>query len=148
MSFDNIDSFVAEFEEQKKQFSVKMQGEFKKMVTEFFDACPDVKSIVWVQYTPYFNDGSPCVFGIGDVTFSNADPENVSPWGELEDEEEGLWAASYGYKEYLAEPQAEYCDKFSRMVNQLDGVMQEMFGDHVRINVTREGFDVEEYIHD
>lgn len=148
MSFDNIDQFVAEFEDQRKQFTLKMQDEFKKMVNEFFDFCPDVKSIVWVQYTPYFNDGDPCTFSIGDVSFSNADPDKVSPWGELEEEEDGLWAAAYMYNDHLDKSQAEYCSKFSRMVNQLDAVMEEMFGDHVRINVTREGFDVEDYDHD
>lgn len=148
MSFDNIDRFVVEFQEQKKQFKMKMQEEFKKTVKEFFDNCPGVKSIVWVQYTPYFNDGEPCVFQIGDTSFSNADPDKVSPWGELEDEEDGLWAAAYRYADHLDKNQAEYCNKFAKMVNQLDEVMEEMFGDHVRINVTREGFDIQDYIHD
>ncbi len=36
----------------------------KTAFLEFFNQCPRVESIVWVQYAPYFNDGNPCIFSV------------------------------------------------------------------------------------
>ena len=30
---------------------------------------PALKAIRWNQYTPYFNDGDPCTFSVGEVMF-------------------------------------------------------------------------------
>lgn len=38
---------------------------------------PGIDSFGWTQYTPYFNDGEPCVFGVGEVW--------VKPVGEGEE---------------------------------------------------------------
>lgn len=40
----------------------KQQVFFKEACSLLFDNLPDLKSFGWRQYTPYFNDGDPCVF--------------------------------------------------------------------------------------
>lgn len=45
---------------------------------------------------------------------------------------------------------AASCDAFSRMINssEMKDIFLAMFGDHVKVTATREGFDVEDYDHD
>jgi hypothetical protein len=45
---------------------------------------------------------------------------------------------------------AAACALFSKAVgsSEMEDVMQAMFGDHVKVIATREGFDVEDYDHD
>ncbi len=33
-----------------------------------FEEYPFLGAIAWAQYTPYFNDGDPCVFSTGEIT--------------------------------------------------------------------------------
>ena len=46
----------------------------------------DFEGLRWKQYTPYFNDGDPCVFGIGDVYCRVKglpyDPDQEGGWEE------------------------------------------------------------------
>jgi hypothetical protein len=161
-----FDKLIADQAELRKQFQDKAQGLFKNITKEFFEKNPGVTAFVWTQYTPYFNDGDTCEFGVNDVTFTNApDPENVQ-WEEYEGEEEGVWTAnnvkyvlesdrSY-YKEDADKIRAaggvdpESCQLMSDAIgsSEMSDVMLAMFGDHVKIIATREGFDVEDYSHD
>lgn len=55
-----------------QHYSTKNQVE-PRPISELVDALdallafPEVESVRWEQYTPYFNDGDVCEFGIGDV---------------------------------------------------------------------------------
>ncbi len=49
------------------------QAEFKT----FLDAHPNVLGFVWEQYTPYFNDGDPCEFGVREIRVIFNTPEAV-----------------------------------------------------------------------
>lgn len=43
------------------------KANFNKMVQELFIKYPELNSFSWTQYTPYFNDGEPCEFGVHEV---------------------------------------------------------------------------------
>lgn len=68
-------------------------------------AHPMISAVRWHQYTPYFNDGDPCEFGVSrpQTRFATFDPAstddtdlNGNPWGE--DNEEGFEEVeSWGY---------------------------------------------------
>jgi hypothetical protein len=45
---------------------------------EFMEAHPDVKAIGWTQYTPYFNDGEECIFGVHSLHASASDERDDS----------------------------------------------------------------------
>lgn len=157
---------ISQQAEMKRQFQAQAQELFKGMTKEFFDKNPGITAVTWVQYTPYFNDGEPCVFSVGDVSFTNAsDPEDIN-YGEYEGEEEGAWAATNlthvmnSDREWYRETReailaaggvdVESCDELSNaiMSSEMEDVMLAMFGDHARIIATREGFTVDEYEHD
>lgn len=53
------------------------------IVRPLFDY-PGVENIYWTQYTPYFNDGDPCTFGVYFEPYINY---NVEEGGDPEDEE-------------------------------------------------------------
>lgn len=162
-----FDQLLADQAELKRQFQTQAQEMFKGITKEFFDKNPGVKSIVWTQYTPYFNDGDTCEFGVNSPSFSNSpNGEGVSPWGEYDGDDESIWACdNVGSvltldREYWKEEadriraaggvDADSCDAFSRMIlsSEMSDVFLAMFGDHVKVVATSEGFDVEDYDHD
>jgi hypothetical protein len=105
---------------------------------------------------------------VGEPTFTNAPADELSDirWGEYEGETEGVWAAeNIGYvmeadRVYYQDTKnailaaggvdAESCTLFAKAVcaSEMEDVMQAMFGDHVKVIATREGFEVDEYDHD
>lgn len=155
-TFDNL------LEQQRKlreEFQATAQELFKQTTKQFFDQNPGVTAIHWTQYTPYFNDGDECVFGVGDIYFTNATPEqfeeDIARWGDYEGEDENVWSESaWGFKyhkdRYYKGINIDQAEEFSKLVgsSDMEEVMEAMFGDHVRVVATREGFDVREYDHD
>jgi len=163
---EKFDQLLNEQEELRRKFQVTAQELFKETTKEFFDGNPGVKAVVWAQYTPYFNDGDTCTFSVNSPTFTNApDPENVR-WGEYNGDEEGVFAVEnmqYTMKSdshyYKADQEAirkaggvdvDSCEAFERMITSsaMEDVMLAMFGDHVQVIATREGFEVNDYDHD
>jgi len=162
--------FYALIDEQqalRAKFQTEAQAMFKETMKDFFDKNTGITALKWTQYTPYFNDGEPCEFRVNSVTFTNASPEeldNVTHYGEYEGEDETVWAAegiSYTLKsKYHVNDAAKIratggidvdsCDLIDKMIqsSEMEEIMQEMFGDHVQITATRDGFNVEDYDHD
>lgn len=88
---------------------------------------PSLEKIHWTAYTPYFNDGEACYYS------SNHN------YAEIEGRD-----LNYGTPEYkeIKKELSEFLSQFD------DDLMMDLFGDHVRIVITREGLSVEEYQHD
>jgi hypothetical protein len=162
-----MEALTEKFEEMRKEFMQESQDKMKLVFKEFFDASPGVKSIVWTQYTPYFNDGDTCEFSVNTPTFSNSESgEDVSGWGEYEGDDESIWATGglqwvmTSTSDYLQGTKAkilagekidfELAEYLSTMLqsSSMEDVMQGMFGNHVKIVATINGFDIEEYDHD
>lgn len=150
-----FDKLIDEQRALQKKFQTTAQALFKETTKEFFDKNPNVTAAVWTQYTPYFNDGETCEFGVNDVTFTNApDPENIH-WDDYEGDAEAAADGSEiftwsGWGEAPNGLDQEMCNSFSRMVqsSEMEDVMKAMFGDHVKVVATREGFDVDSCDHD
>lgn len=53
----------------EKQFQLTVQGQLTSIFQEVFNLVPQLHEITWSQYTPYFNDGDTCTFGIREVYF-------------------------------------------------------------------------------
>lgn len=75
---------------------------------------PEVTGIAWTQYTPYFNDGEPCVFRAGEPYFCF---EGV----ELSDEEEAYYDYSWMEEDFEENKRVwcgDYCNSeiFDRIV--------------------------------
>ena len=58
---------------------------------KIFDTFPEVKSVSWTQYTPYFNDGEECTFSahIDYFYVNGTDKYGDTMWGYDEEDFEG-----------------------------------------------------------
>ena len=150
-----FDKLLDEQRELQKKFQATAQALFKETTKEFFDKNANITAIVWTQYTPYFNDGDTCEFSVNEPTFTNApDPENVR-WGEYDGDDEVAADGSeiFAWESWGEPPEGinvSMCEAFGRMIqsSEMEDVMKAMFGDHVKVVATREGFDVDDYDHD
>jgi hypothetical protein len=127
----------------------------------------EIVSFGWHQYTPYFNDGETCVFSVYTPWFRTAadtgegssdDDGNeleVSDWHEHPTLGGRDWDAPKGADDerpYKGSNEARWrrCLAFTNALDSdaFDDVLQEAFGDHCEITVTRDGITVEGYSHD
>jgi hypothetical protein len=117
---------------------VKSAGKaaFANELKTLFDSHPELVAVRWNQYTPYFNDGNTCEFGVGGLAYkTTSTPEDA---GDLEDGFDYAW----GNESPLLVSLGEFRKGF------IDEVLLAAFGDHVEITATRDGIEVEEYSHD
>ena len=159
MDFNNIQTMIndmnKEIEELRETYKQKTQKLFKKAFLAFFEQNPEVTAVGWRQYTPYFNDGDTCEFSSYAcyATVTNAkDYENVVH-GEYQGEDEGVWIYDPDYgslnEELIPPTVAANSDALRKLLGSVsDDMYQSMFGDHVVVTSTREGFDVTDYEHD
>lgn len=119
-----------------------------------FELAPNTKSICWIQYTPYFNDGDTCVFSVGDIFF-NAEK---LPYGEDDD----ITAYYYGegeMEQHYFSNFREKCKDSTLLISILDFIYtffyesefaKEVFGDHIAIyiNAGDNDFTISEFEHD
>lgn len=54
-------------EAMKKRLMDEGKAAFAEHFETFFKKNTQVESLRWTQYTPYFNDGEDCHFGVGDT---------------------------------------------------------------------------------
>jgi len=144
----SLQELATKFTEVKSKMMAEGQEALKTEFQKVFEAYPKITVIKWNQYTPYFNDGDTCEFGVGSFVISNAlNAEEVSSYGEYEGETEGEWAEElWGdtAKEYpLIRDLENFCNT---------GIGKEIllmtFEDHSIVTATCEGFDIEEYEHE
>ena len=163
-----FDKLLSDQAELRKQFQERAQALFKNITKEFFEKNPGITGVVWTQYTPYFNDGSPCEFSVNDCTFTNAPVDELDDvrWGEYDGDTEGVWACENiahvleSGRDYYKETReliiakggvnVHSCKMFSDAItsHEMEDVMLAMFGDHSKVIATRDGFNVDEYDHD
>jgi hypothetical protein len=126
---------------------------FSEMAKSVFESNPDLKGFRWTQYTPYFNDGDTCTFSTNSDYPDLLHPKDEAHSYEDEDDDAEIgWIRDlYWYDEHknLKSPlRKAYKDVQSFLGEFDDDDFLEMFGDHVRVTVTPEGVDVDEYDHD
>lgn len=164
-----FDALISEQQALRAKFQTEAQAMFKDTMKEFFDKNPGITALKWSQYTPYFNDGDTCVFRVNTVYFTNApadELDNISAWGEYEGFDDSVWVAdsishvlNSGRKYYENKAakilaaggvDVDSCELIDKMIqsDEMEDIMMEMFGDHVVITATREGFDVNAHEHE
>jgi uncharacterized Zn finger protein len=161
----------------QEQAAKTSQEVFKASLAKFFDNIPEIKMIFWRQYTPYFNDGDACEFSVGDVNFyteEDRDSDEEDGWDAFnpfmapsdyvyrEAANEGnRYRDSYqtqidAYNERVSGVGAERAAQIHRAIEDVKNMFREidddyflmMFGDHVEVTATRNGFQVDEFDHD
>lgn len=122
---------------------------------------PNVVAFGWEQYTPYFNDGDTCEFGVHDLWVRTVlDDENEDRWSlQVSDQHPTLGFKTWHYDQatrtssYVTHEQ-KFPETY-KLADELAGVIQgaeitllEWFGDHAEVVVTAKGIEVSEYGHD
>lgn len=147
MSSTSIETLVTEYNKTKKEFISKSQDVMKLAFKEFFEANPDINQVAWTQYTPYFNDGDVCEFGVSDIYFTLAKDEvDLGEADYLGDEDTHYSECSSGPD---VKKHARAFKTFTDEIRQLpEDIYLNTFGDHVKVVANKDGFDVQEYEHD
>ena len=124
-----------------------IKQELLELFKEVLEKSNYVNRIYWYQYTPYFNDGEPCEFGVYDIWFQT-DPEEDMDM----DEEYSFSVWSEEYKDYHDHPKEEHqmYYELTETVQSLGDVLESVFGDHAHISYTKgdEDFLIDHYYHD
>lgn len=143
MSIDALNELADDFAKTKKSFMDRAKEKLTPALLSVFDKHSELVAIGWTQYTPFFNDGDTCEFGVNDLCATTV-PEEV---------EENLY--EWEYDGYAGESIKErYKDilptlrELGSTLNSNSELLEEVFGDHVRVIVTKNGIEVEEYDHD
>lgn len=122
---------------------------------------PTIVEFGWRQYTPYFNDGEPCEFGVNGTWVrttadEDADEDELEMWGHRSlgkipghrEQTIGQWVND----PYEGPDEARYlrCKALEKAVEggAFEHVLLDAFGDHANITVRRDGIQVEFYDHD
>jgi hypothetical protein len=135
---------------------------------------PVISAFGWTQYTPYFNDGEPCIFSVGTPWFTTVggrqpDEEDERGWGFEEDSFTishhptlGHQPSRFGYVadvyqrtwegEYVGEHEQSWkrCRALSDAIESeaFDDALLAKFGDHAQVVIRPSGITVSDYSHD
>lgn len=148
----SLKALIAKQAEVKKEIKENGKEALKEAFAAFFDKNPQCKALRWRQYTPYFNDGDSCTFSVRDAEVSM--DFTAEDAGDYED---GFDSYSNYYDERgkyadISRESIEAWKKATRDADELVGCDEELFemvfGDHVEVTATREGFDIDSYDHD
>jgi len=144
--FEGLKAANEKIASARKDLAAVAANELKAGFAEVLAKYPDILEIRWTQYTPSFNDGDPCEFGVHDYYVKLASlctDENRD--NELEEypDDDDRYASSYGIE--VVTMKSDVKSLFSIPG---EDAYESAFGDHAEIVATREGFTVEECSHD
>lgn len=154
-----------EIAKMREQYEALMRTEGSRMVMVAFNAaqklCPDLGVIAWSQYSPHWNDGEPCVFGVCE-SFAGPKGTDVSKLSspyrldDVSKEDAEAHPAFYAERTYNDGTRKYYVlsDLAHGAKNAFDSFIQSrdtmlaLFGDHKDIFVTEAGVEVRDCDHD
>lgn len=178
MSYESVKAVVTEYGIAKATFHDKMKNAFNDIFKTFFNLYPEIEAVAWNQYTPYFNDGEPCVFGVGFLfglsksSDEDFDVDDISSAYDLEyrtfpydiKPSDFKYANRHKYPSYEADIQAYekcvaenpryevICEGWKELKDILasipDEIYENVFDDHVTVIATKNGIITKEYDHD
>jgi hypothetical protein len=145
-------------EQQKQKAIDDFNNHAKKEVIQTFEdflaAFPEIKSVQWSQYTPYFNDGDRCTFNVHDFALEVFEEKR----GDLFESDEMWEAAQDDFAVYDGHEQAFDQDspRAREILASLDslhkivdsGLFEAMWGDHSHVTATRESISRQRYEHE
>ena len=92
----------------QKSVPQRTKKEFEELLESML-SLREVAGLAWTQYTPYFNDGDPCIFGTGELSIAldgvDERPEYFDyGWQEDDADERGIfWLTSWNdlFEKYI-----------------------------------------------
>lgn len=135
---------IKEYSDHIKEIKNKLKDNgataFYNELKPIFDKYPDIESIGWVQYTPYFNDGDVCEF-YTHIDEGSIYINDIHQWSsEL--------SSINSHKHDFGDSSIE-----REIVKKLNCIEEEIFliafGDHVKVTIYRNGkSETDTYEHD
>lgn len=144
----------------KKEYEEKVKSVGSSLIVDLyrplFNENPGIDSIRWEQYTPYFNDGDTCVFGVGELRYKLTTPSDKE-----HDEYGDGYAEAYNigqkwdttnrkFIKVEVTPELKAVKEMAEIHSNVpDDIMLSLFGDHAQITIFNDGkLEVEEYEHE
>jgi hypothetical protein len=160
VSKDRLLAIKAEMEEKQKELQKRAREVFHEEIQGLFATYPELQSVSWTQYTPYFNDGDECIFRCGgnssvNINLYGPDPETgpLTPKGDYEAESK----TEHYFSRYSTNPAPAESEPWqkraawdvTRICSTLgDSLMKDIFGDHVLVMIGRDKIVVDNYEHE
>jgi hypothetical protein len=159
-SLDAISEAETKLDGQRKAVGKEAINKLKELI----HFSPYIKAMRWQQYTPYFNDGDTCEFGVHELEFKFT--EEIAGDGDRTKNEDYGWHefGEYGddIKEFFEERKdvinfkeitklekvVEACEDIHSRLRNIESTLLTAFGDHQQITITRSGIEVDDYEHD
>lgn len=136
-----------EMEKAQEALGEAIKDTIERGFATIFDRYPILGSVVWTQYTPYWNDGEPCVFhssftypslnsvkDVEDETDSTYGDEAGEDWYLHSEEQRHVgWDAD---RRSLYEPNPDYDERYSRCEEEIKTFVKSLAGDQRRTDTT------------
>lgn len=133
----------------QQEMKAKVQREFEIATEAVFTLVPQIKSINWLQYSPYFNDGDECVFNIRAVSFLSFISENADYEHDSIDSEDIIFAEyNSANLDKLLPEQLKVLQVVNDFIYANTDLMHDLYDNHVSVQITQEDTIVNEYDHD
>jgi hypothetical protein len=154
---EKLEPTIKKLEETKLKLREEFKLIFKDETKELFERYDWLKEIAWSQYTPYFNDGDSCEFGVNEAYVNGC---------SLSYDGKKLYAETYNSVLFEEEDAEEFIESMNeaqlKEFKEVENIAQTlnnflcsnedialmMFGDHVKVSIQRDGVFTEEYDHD
>jgi hypothetical protein len=146
----------AAIEKLNEEIKNRSQQVFANAISKYFTAFPIVEYITWTQYTPGFNDGEPCEFGVnGPYIRLKGDP-----FDDEDDYDEGTYIPSEWSRKNYPKDAAKFDEKYGTHLNSIqkaksvaesiigcmdESVLNMMYGDGSKIKIYADRIDVTDY---
>lgn len=98
---EKIQEKLTELEKKRNDLLREIQADFPALFTDLWADSKLINSFSWNQYTPYFNDGDDCIFGVN-IEYSSVN--RADPY----DDEEVSWLNEVIYTQLTSENYPEY----------------------------------------
>jgi len=166
MTHNELNEMRDKMQQMKKECEEVIQNfgkdVFNSATKELFKNNPKLTSFAWSQYTPYFNDGEECTFGVSRYYYKiNQTDESLDVWS---DDLKMLFGDMDSWNNpeynYAPDPKDYNCDSIDELISIATGInkvldlfvdddLKMLFGDHVSITIFRDGqIDIDSYDHD
>lgn len=130
------DTMLSIFQKAREAYVAARNDVTAKMIADALaEFIPEGRMLVWSQYTPYFQDGDPCTFGVNEPCLQPDEDfmDPLDPW-------EG---------EYIRRAEYEVLHSAWKDITSDETLMEAAFGDHVAVAVRRSGeFRTSDHSHD
>lgn len=144
MSIEKLHEVSSELAAAKAKLQAFAKEQGKEAIgaafRQLFEKHADARAFGWQQYTPRFNDGDPCTFGIhGGWLIPSSAPDPLEE-------------SAYEYEMWGDHPEgvtAECRADFKALWKQLDRqILEAVFGDGYEITITKDEVTIEDCDHD